>query len=165
MSNANYTRIQAHGTASAFEPSFINRAATVGPPQGPVQPDSPYKVLDATVDLTGAVTDQIFPIGEIPPGCFITAVYLNSNGTLDVDNLFSFGFYDGFNTFLNVAEFEPTNVPPGDSGEPNGGQVLPAYVVVPKVQPLLPAIKLSTANPNPIVLPASVSVTVLYHCP
>ena len=49
--NANYTHIQAHGTAGAFEPGFINQAATVGPHHAPV--GSPYRVIDVNVDLVG----------------------------------------------------------------------------------------------------------------
>jgi hypothetical protein len=164
--NANYTRIQAHGTASAFEPGFINQAATVGPPHGPVSVGSPYNVLEATFDLRGAVTNKVFPFGQIPPGCLITAVSFNSNDTLLVDNRFAFGFLSESGAFTSKVQSDPT----ADSGnpgmEPNGGQVVPASFVVrnPSVSGI-PAIQLTNANPSTIVLPASVSVKVFYICP
>lgn len=160
--NANYTRIQAHGTASAFEPGFINQAATVGPPHGPAETGSPFKVLDTTVDLRGASTGDIFLIGQIPPGCLVTAVSFNSNDTLGPGNILTFGLSEP-GEFYEIEDFAPTVVPGQPGVEPNGGQVIAANASV--TAGPLPAIRLSTASPNPIVLPASVSVKVVYICP
>ena len=173
--NANYTRIQAHGTASAFEPGFINQAATVGPPHGPVQTGSPYKVIDVTVDLTGAVSDREFIIGDaLQQGCLIHTVSYDSNNTLDAGNQLAFGMVETVvgtpPEFREIAAFAPGITGGGDpADDPNGGKVFVGLKnVIPPVVPgalSFPAIKLSTANPSPIVLPASVSVKVFYICP
>lgn len=159
MSNANYTRIYAHSTASAFEPGLIK----------PV--DSPFKVLEAKVDLIGAGSGDFLPFGgEIPPDCSITAVSFNSKQTLDSGITFVFGFYDS-----NLEEFTGDEIPsastlsPAEPGrEPNGGQLVPGPVVVPTPSvaggPLLPAIRIDDV-PSPIVGSASVWMQVFYTCP
>ena len=183
--NANYTHIQAHGIAGAFEPGFISQAATVGLPHGPVSVGSPYKVLDVTVDLTGAGTGlPIFIIGEeIPVGCVITGVTFNGQNTLPVGTVVEFGLAEpvvapliGPTTFVATAPFVSAAavavpVPPASVGlEPNTGQAVVGVVSVPVAAgvagaPQYPAIILNPAIPNPLVLPASVSVKVVYFCP
>ena len=182
--NANYTHIQAHGTAGAFEPGFINQSATVGLHHGPVPVGSPYKFLDVTVDLTGAASGvPIFIIGEeIPVGCRITGVTFNGNDTLPVGTIVEFGLAEpvlapliGATTFVSAAPFvsaAAVAVPVTAASigqEPNTGQVVVGNfrVPVPTVAdaPQYPAIRLNPAEPNPLVLPASVSVKVVYFCP
>lgn len=176
--NANYTHIQAHGTASAYEPGFITKAATLGS-FNTVQSSTTTNVIDVTVDLLGAISGSLFIIGEqIPPGCVITTVSYDSNNTLDAANIFQFGMAEpvvlpliGPTTFTPMAAYNAANTAvPGVNGtDPNGTQVLFANTVVPVPvvagAPLFPAIELGTAAPSPIILPASISVKLVYFCP
>jgi hypothetical protein len=175
MSNSNYTRIQAHGATSAFEPGFINQAATVGPQHGPVSVGT-SKVIDVTVDLAGRSTGDTIKLGDvIPQGCVITAVVLNGNGTLEdtVQLVFGIGEAVPPSTSLvpNLVSAIQTSTPvgtPDDVGEDlNGGQGAPKAVVPVPTTPgniMFPVLYLSQLVTSPAQT-GSVNVKVVYFCP
>ena len=80
MSNANYTRIRAHGIASAFEPGFIYQAATTGIPHG-------HKVINVNVELGGTTDGDFIVLGEaLPPGCVVIRTSARGDSSIEDSN-------------------------------------------------------------------------------
>ena len=85
--NSFYTRIQAFGTASAFDPHYITKAGSVGPPNGASCDSSSAqnytKTIDVNVDVSEAFPCKIYCLGnEIPRNCIITNVSMNAHNSL-----------------------------------------------------------------------------------
>ena len=187
MSNANYTHIQAHGIAGAFEPGFIYQAAAVGLPHGPVLPvGSPYRVIDVNVELGGTKNDDYIVLGEaIPPGCVVQRTSANGASSIEEKDV-------EVSIILATAAVAPDDpnvptVPIGDKlleptaagvkpGLPgfdiNGGLVSSAHnILVPKPigggvnvdRPVFPVLKINTA---PVAnLGGSVNIKLIIFCP
>lgn len=172
MSNANYTRIQAHGTAGTFEPGFINRAATVGPQHGPVS--GSYKFIDIDVDIVDGTLGKLYQLGDaIPQGCIITTVSMNGGGTLEAGVGVDFGVAtdpslpssDPNNSFTSVQAATAATAAAVPGGDLNGGEVFAPSIPFPEPAPgqsLFPVLALTTAitNPNSVI-----TVKVVYFCP
>ena len=89
--NANYTHIQAHGIASAFEPGFIYQAATIGRPHRP-SVGSSFKVADARVELGGSSGGDLIVLGDaLLPGCVITGITMDGEDLTPPDVIVTFG--------------------------------------------------------------------------
>ena len=74
-----YKRIQAFGTSSAFDPSSIQKSNTTL-----TCTNSPTRVIDVNVNLTGAEEKQIFVLGTpLPPGSVIQSASVNGHGSLN----------------------------------------------------------------------------------
>ena len=91
--NSFYTRIQAFGTASAFDPHYIMKAGSIGPPNGEScgssSSQNSTKTIDVNVDVSEASACKIYCLGnEIPRNCVITNVSMNANNSL-TDQMFS----------------------------------------------------------------------------
>ena len=188
MSNANYTHIQAHGIASAFEPGFIYQAATVGLPHGPVLPvGSPYRVVDVNVELGGTTAGDFIVLGEaLPPGCVVLRSSAAGDSSIE-DPLAE------ASVILATAAIAPAdpNVPtvqigtdllactvagaqPGVPGtDLNGGLVSTLVdVLVPKPagpgvdadRPVFPVLRIDTAPAAPN-LGGSVNIKIVIFCP
>ena len=188
MSNANYTHIQAHGIAGAFEPGFIYQAAAVGLPHGPVLPvGSPYRVIDVNVELGGTKNDDYIVLGEaIPTGCVVQRT--SANGASSIED--PYVYVSVFLATAGVAPADP-NVPTvqiigtdllpstvagaqtGLPGTVNGGLVSPLVdVLVPKPagagvdadRPVFPVLRIDTAPVAPN-LGGSVNIKIVIFCP
>ena len=174
MSNANYTHIQAHGIAGAFEPGFIYQAATVGPHHAPV--GSPYRVIDVNVDLVGGTKPNLIVLGDaIPPGCIITAVTMNGQNSLEDGVIVTVGLGEAVlpstvpTVFTLVQAGTAAAVPGVPGADLNGGQVFAAVnspVPDPSVpgQLLFPVLELTDPITTPMVA-GSVRVKIVYFCP
>ena len=171
--NANYTHIQAHGTAGVFEPGFIYQAATVGLPHGPVP--SPYRVVDVNVDLAGRTALDLIVLGDaIPQGCIITAVTMNGKNSLEAGVILTVGLGEAVLPSTVPTIFTPVQVGtaavPGVPGaDLNGGQAFAVvnFTVPPPAvagQLLFPVLQLTNLVTNPMVT-GSVSVKIVYFCP
>ena len=85
--NSFYTRIQAFGTASAFDPPYITKAGSIGPPNGESCDSSsssfPYHLINVDVDVSKVKTCDIIKLGnKIPYGCVIKDISMRSQCTL-----------------------------------------------------------------------------------
>jgi hypothetical protein len=85
--NSFYTRIQAFGTASAFDPHYITKAGSVGPPNGASCDSSSSqnstKTIDVDVNLSEASACKIYCLGnEIPRNAIIQNVSLNAHQSI-----------------------------------------------------------------------------------
>ena len=186
--NANYTHIQAHGTAGVFEPGFIYQAATVGLPHGPVLPvGSPYRVIDVNVELGGTTDDDFIVLGEaLPPGCVVQRT--SANGDSSIED--SVAAASVILATAGVAPADPkvptvqigTNLlaPTSAGAQPgvpgtdlNGGLVSTIFnVPVPKPagpgvnadRPVFPVLKIDTAPVAPN-LGGSVNIKIVIFCP
>ena len=172
--NANYTHIQAHGIASAFEPGFIYQAATIGRPHRPAVGSS-FKVADARVELGGSSAGALIVLGDaLLPGCVITGIIMDGEDTLVPGVIVSVGLGEAVSPstvptiFTSVQESAPAVVPGVAGQDLNGGQtfaVVGFTVPEPTVpgQPLFPVLQV-----DPGVVPVSesfVSVKIVYFCP
>ena len=173
MSNANYTHIQAHGIAGAFEPGFIYQAATVGLPHAPV--GSPYRVIDVNVDLAGYSASDLIVLGDaLTQGCIITDVTVNGQNSIQTDVLVNVGLGEAVTPSTVPTLFTPVGavtVPAASPGVPgedlNGGQ---AFVGVDFPVPapaaaerLFPVLQVTTPITDPMVA-GSVNVKISYLC-
>ena len=85
--NSFYTRIQAFGTASAFDPHYIMKAGSIGPPNGASYDSSSSqnstKTIDVNVDVSEASACKIYCLGnEIPRNAIIQNVSLNAHKSI-----------------------------------------------------------------------------------
>ena len=85
--NSFYTRIQAFGTASAFDPPYITKAGSIGPPNGESCDSSSSqnstKTIDVDVNLSEAAACKIYCLGnEIPRNAIIQNVSLNAHQSI-----------------------------------------------------------------------------------
>lgn len=90
--NSFYTRIQAFGTASAFDPPYITKAGSIGPPNGESCGSSSQEnttTINVQVDLAGHNMCDIICLGvPIPRNCIPLSVSMNGNRTI-TDSMFS----------------------------------------------------------------------------
>jgi hypothetical protein len=177
--NAKYTHIQSHGAPSAYEPGFIEKAATIGLFRT-IETASPSLVLDVTIDISGAIATSLFVIGEaIAPGCVLVNASLDSNNTVPAGTVFTVGTSEppiapatvtafAPATANGFTAFAPTAVPGVLGDDPNGSQLVisRATVAAPGAtgSPVFPAIQLTTV-PTPLEPLSLVRVKLVYFCP
>ena len=84
--NSFYTRIQAFGTASAFDPHYIMKAHSIGPPNGESCGSSSQEnttTINVQVNLAGHKMCDIICLGvPIPSNCAPLYVSMNGNRTI-----------------------------------------------------------------------------------
>ena len=114
--NSFYTRIQAFGTASAFDPHYIMKAGSIGTPNGASYDSSSSqnstKTIDVDVDVSDATMCEIFCLGlPIPRNAVIQSVSMNGNRTVN-DNFFwaSIGLGAAASGAVGCALYTPTKV-------------------------------------------------------
>lgn len=170
--NANYSRIQAHGTSSAFEPGYISQAGSVGPYLRPQE--SPFNLINANVNLVNASANDKIVVGDaLAPGCVLTQVTLNGNNTLQQGVEVEFGFSELNPVTGSYGAFSSVSVIPGAAEVPgvpgsdiNGGQVFfPAVTVSAPATGYVWVPALNVNTPADPIKKGSVNVTAVYVCP
>ena len=174
--NANYSRIQAHGTSSAFEPGFIQQAGSVGPYLRPQE--SPFNLINANCNLVGSKDDDILVVGDaLAPGCTFTQVTLNGNDSVEANFGVQFGFAELNPVTGSLTNYQNVQTPSaaaatGVAGQDlNGGEVFvlsssitPVLVPVTAGNVMVPVLHVETPVTDPMTQ-GSVNVTAVYVCP
>jgi hypothetical protein len=170
MSNSYFTRINTQG-ASAF-----SLAPAIRPLDTPALGGSLFKTVNTTINLTGAIANDYFVLGDaIPPGAVITLISANANNTLGIGVRLDLGIGETSpgatspNVWIELLSGFPTTVPGQPSIEFNGGKAIATnYEVVPPStlgNALIPFMQVNKPGGFEPMLGGEVNVKLTYLCP